>query len=183
MFGSVNYELIISLQKKIIMETLQKEKEELVEILGIHFETVYQIAPLAGRILGLLVVEGCKSGLTFEYIVEKLGASKSSISTNLNLLLKTERIIYFTIPCDRKKYFKSAALSSRLSNYLKFLESENYITDRIFEYRQKTASCPEERCNLENIKAYKNHLQAIEVSLKKTIAEFKEIEIKNQSNK
>ncbi len=165
------------------MDALQKEREELIEMFGIHFESIYQIPPLAGRILGLLIVEGCKSGLTFEYIVEKLGASKSSISTNLNLLLKTEKVIYFTIPCDRKKYFKSAALSIRLSNYLKFLESENYITDRIFEYRQKTASCPEEKCNLENIKAYKKHLKEVEASLKKTIAEFKEIEIQNQSNK
>ena len=165
------------------MDALQKEREELIEMFGIHFESIYQIPPLAGRILGLLVIEGCKSGLTFEYIVEKLGASKSSISTNLNLLLKTEKVIYFTIPCDRKKYFKSAALSIRLSNYLKFLESENYITDRIFEYRQKTASCPEEKCNLENIKAYKKHLKEVEASLKKTIAEFKEIEIQNQSNK
>lgn len=165
------------------MNALQKEREELIEMFGIHFESIYQIPPLAGRIIGLLIVEGCKSGLTFEAIVEKLGASKSSISTNLNLLLKTERVIYFTIPCDRKKYFKSAPLSNRLSNYLKFLESENYITDKIFEYRQKTASCPEEKCNLENIKAYKKHLKEVETSLKKTIAEFKEIEIQNQSNK
>ena len=84
------------------MDDIQKEKEELIEMFGIHFESVYHIPPLAGRIIGLLIVEGCKSGLTFETIVERLGASKSSISTNINLLLKMEKIFYFTIPCDRK---------------------------------------------------------------------------------
>lgn len=165
------------------MDDIQKEKEELIEMFGIHFESAYQIPPLAGRIIGLLIVEGCKSGLTFESIVEKLGASKSSISTNLNLLLKMEKIYYFTIPCDRKKYFKSAPLSSRLSNYLKILESECDLTDKILNYREKTASCSEEKCNLENIKSYKKHLSEVEKSLKKTIAEFKKIEIQNQSNK
>jgi DNA-binding transcriptional regulator GbsR (MarR family) len=62
-----------------------KEREEIIEILGIHFESLYKISPLAGRILGLLIVDGCKSGLSFENIVEKLAASKSSISTNINL--------------------------------------------------------------------------------------------------
>ncbi|WP_026713601.1 GbsR/MarR family transcriptional regulator [Flavobacterium daejeonense] len=163
------------------MDSLQKEKDELIEMFGIHFESVYNIPPLAARIVGLLIVEGCKSGLTFENIVEKLGASKSSISTNLNLLLKMEKIYYFTIPCDRKKYFKSAPLSSRLLNYLKILESEFIVTERILNYREKTASCSEEKCNLENIKSYKKHLLEVEKSLKKTIAEFKKIEIQNQS--
>ncbi len=165
------------------MDNIQKEKDELIEIFGIHFESLYQIPPLAGRIIGLLIVDGCKSGLTFETLVEKLCASKSSISTNLNLLLKMEKINYFTKVGDRKKYFKSANLSDRLSNYLKFLESENFITDKILQYREKTASCSEEKCNLENIKSYKKHLQEVEKSLLQTIAEFKKIETLNQSNK
>jgi DNA-binding transcriptional regulator GbsR (MarR family) len=64
------------------LNNLQKRRE-IIEILGIHFESLYKISPLAGRILGLLIVDGCKSGLSFENIVEKLAASKSSISTNI----------------------------------------------------------------------------------------------------
>lgn len=163
------------------MDDIQKEKDELIEVFGVHFESVYNIPPLAARIVGLLIVEGCKSGLTFEVIVDKLKASKSSISTNLNLLLKMEKIFYFTIPCDRKKYFKAAPLSSRLENYLKFLESEFNVTNKILSYREKTISCDEEKCNLENIKAYQKHLHEVENSLKNTIAELKIIESKNQS--
>ena len=97
---------------------MEDEKSELIELFGIHFERLYNISPLGGRILATLVIDGCKSGLTFDTLVEKMQASKSSVSTNLNLLLKTGRIEYFTVAGDRKKYFKAAPLSQRLKNYL-----------------------------------------------------------------
>lgn len=164
------------------MDNIQKEREEIIEIFGIHFESLYQVPPLAARIIGVLIIDGCKSGLTFEAVVEKLGASKSSISTNLKLLLNMEKIYYFTLIGDRKKYFKSAPLSDRLNNYLKMIEAESYIINRMHDYRNKTASCAEEKCNLENIISYKNHIQEIEKTFHKTIAEFKKIEINNNSN-
>ncbi|WP_369753761.1 GbsR/MarR family transcriptional regulator [Flavobacterium sp. WC2409] len=161
---------------------IQKEKNELKEMFGVHFEKLYNIPPLASRILGTLIIDGCKSGLTFETLVETMGASKSSISTNLNLLLKMEKIIYFTITGDRKKYFKAANLSKRLENYLRLIDSEMTIVNRMIIYREHTASCPAERCNLENTKAYKIHLNEVEISLKKTIEEFKTKETKNIIN-
>lgn len=164
------------------MDNLQKEREEIIEILGIHFESLYKIPPLAGRILGLLIVDGCKSGLSFESIVAKLAASKSSISTNINLLLKMERIYYITITGDRKKYFKSAPLSNRLTSYLKMIEAESIVINKMHDYRKKTASSIEEQCNLENIISYKNHLLEVEKSLQKTIAGFKKIEINNTNS-
>jgi DNA-binding transcriptional regulator GbsR (MarR family) len=162
------------------MDTIQKEREELIEMFGVYFESLFHVPPLASRILGMLIVDGCKSGLTFETLVERLAASKSSISTNLNLLLKMEKITYYTVVGDRKKYFKAAPISDRMSNYLKMIRSEEFIVDKMVLYREKTASCTEEKCNLENIKSYKKHLQEVENSLIKTIAEFKKIEIANK---
>jgi DNA-binding transcriptional regulator GbsR (MarR family) len=137
-----------------IMATAQKEREELIEMFGIHFELLYNIPPLGSRILGLLIIDGCKTGLTFEEIVEKLGASKSSISTNLNLLLKMDKINYYTLSGNRKKYFKPSPFS-------------------------ETVSCAEEQCNMENVKAYKAHVCEVEELLIKTIDKFKEIERNN----
>lgn len=162
------------------MDTIQKEREELIEMFGIYFESLYNIPPLAARILGTLIVEGCKSGLTFESLVEKLSASKSSISTNLNLLLKMEKISYFTIAGDRKKYFKAAPIADRLKNYQKLIKSEEFILDKMLVYREKTASCSAERCNLENLKAYKLHLLSLEKLITHTVSEFKEIEVINK---
>ncbi|WP_418263035.1 GbsR/MarR family transcriptional regulator [Flavobacterium faecale] len=163
--------------------SIENDRLEIIEMFGVHFEKLYNIPPLAARILGILIVDGCKSGLTFDSLVEKMGASKSSISTNLNLLLKMDKISYFTITGDRKKYFKPAALSDRLANYLKLINSEMVIIDKLTDYREMTASCPEEKCNLENIKAYKAHVVEVGNVFTKTINEFKKIEINNNNNK
>lgn len=162
------------------MESTHKEREEIIEMFGIHFESVFDISPLAGRILGMLIVDGCRTGLTFENLVEKLGASKSSISTNLNLLLKMEKITYFTIAGDRKKYYKPAPLSDRFSNYLKMLKSEQLIIDKMIHYREKTVSCSEEKFSLENVRFYKTHLEQVEDLIVRTISDFKEIETLNK---
>jgi hypothetical protein len=37
------------------------KKKELREMLGVHFEKLYNIPPLAARIIGILII-GCKSG-------------------------------------------------------------------------------------------------------------------------
>lgn len=162
---------------------IKKEREEIIELYGNYFEKLYNISPLAARILGTLIIDGCKTGLTFESLVEKLGASKSSISTNLNLLLKMEKISYFTKSGDRKKYFKPANLSERLSNIIKLIDSEMLIIDRLVSYREATVSCPEEKCNLENVKAYRTHIIEVGKVFSKTINEFKKTEINNNNNK
>lgn len=162
---------------------MQNEKQEIIEMFGVHFEQLYNIPPLASRIIGTLILDGCKSGLTFDELVEKMQASKSSISTNLNLLLKMEKINYFTIVGDRKKYFKAAPLSQRLNNYLTLVNHEKILIDKIIKYREKSVSCTQEQINLENSYAYKEHMEKAEQLLMSTIEKFKQIEITNQSNK
>ena len=81
-----------------------EQKKELVEKLGVHFENTYRLAPVAARILSFVVLNG-RSGTTFDDLVTKLGASKSTISTHLNHLLGLKKIVYFTKSGDRKKYF------------------------------------------------------------------------------
>ncbi|MBK0368411.1 GbsR/MarR family transcriptional regulator [Flavobacterium agrisoli] len=158
------------------MDNLQKEKQELIEMFGIHFESIYHVTPLAARIMGLLILDGCKEGLTFETIVERMGASKSSISTNLHLLLNSERIEYYTISGDRRKYFKASPFSNRLANYIKVIEHEKNLIDKLTLYREKTMSCTQETNNLAHAKAYKAYVQKVENILLESIEEFKEIE-------
>jgi DNA-binding transcriptional regulator GbsR (MarR family) len=132
--------------------------------------------------MAVLVIEGCKTGLTFEYLIEKMRASKSSISTSLNLLLKAEHIEYYTQSGDRKKYFKAAPLSQRLNNYLLLLENEKKLIDKIISYRKKNNSCDLENINLQNSIAYQEHILQIEKVLTNTIEKFKSIENKNIAN-
>ena len=162
---------------------MDNEKNELIESFGIHFERIYNIPPLAGRILSTLIIDGCKFGLTFEQLVELMQASKSSVSTNLNLLLKTNRIEYFTLAGDRKKYFKAAPLSQRLKNYLTLIDEEKSLIDQLKQYRKNNISCTKEEINFHNMCAYKEHLIQVEELLKTTISKFKSIETQNQSAK
>lgn len=160
---------------------MKKEKEELIEMFGIHFETFHNLPPLGSRIFATLILDACRCGITFEDLVEQTGASKSSVSTNLNLLLKLNKITYYTLPQDRKKYFKPSPFSERFSNYMKMIEFEKVILDKMIAYREQTAQCVAEKGDLENVKAYKEHVLEMEQLLTATIAKFKNIE-KNKSN-
>ena len=106
-------------------------------------------------------------------------ASKSSVSTNLNLLSKMDKITYYTVAGDRKKYFKPSPFSERLANYIKLVDFEKTILDRLIHYREQTITCSEERYNMEDIIAYKTHICEVEELLIKTIEKFKIIEENN----
>ena len=158
------------------MTDIKKEREELIEMFGIHFERFHNMPPLGSRILATLILDCCSTGMTFEDMVEMTGASKSSVSTNLNLLLELGKITYYTLPGDRKKYFKPSAFSERFSNYMKMIEFEKIIIDRMLDYREKTASCIAEKGDLERVKAYREHVLDVEGLLTSTIEKFKELE-------
>ncbi len=85
-------------------DELCKQKHALVEKLGILIENKDQLAPIEARILSYIILTG-KAGTTFEDLVTKLCASKSTISTHLNHLQDLKKIEYFTKLGDRKKYF------------------------------------------------------------------------------
>lgn len=97
-----NFTAFIILMPK--AEDLQKQKEQLIERLGVHKENQEQLAPLAARIFATLILNGEK-GITFEELVKDLNASKSTVCTHLNTLQASGRASYFTKPGDRKRYF------------------------------------------------------------------------------
>lgn len=164
------------------MSDIKKEKEELIEMFGIHFEQFHNMPPLGARIFATVILDCCSTGMTFEDLVDRMGASKSSVSTNLNLLLKLGKITYYTLPGDRKKYFKPSPFSERFSNYMKMIEFEKIIIDKMLSYREKTAFCIAEKGDLERTKAYKEHVLQMEELLTATINKFKEIELQKLSN-
>lgn len=157
------------------MSSIKKEKEELIEMFGIHFESTHNVPRLAARIMGVLIIEH-KSGMTFENLVEYMGASKSSVSTSLNLLLKMGKITYYTLPGDRKKYFRSSPFSERFESYMKMIDYEKEIIDKMLVYRKKEEVETGDKFDYQYILAYKEHVLEMEAMLEKTITKFKEIE-------
>ncbi len=158
------------------MADLKKEREELIELFGIHFENIGHLPPLGSRVLATLILDVCTRQYSFDDLVEQMGASKSSISTNLNLLLKMGKITYYTLPGDRKKYYRPSAFSERFDNYLKMIAFEKDIMDRMLEYRRQTISCDAGSFELEKSIVYHEHVLEMEALLNKTIEKFKQIE-------
>lgn len=83
---------------------LEERKSVLIEKLGVFFEKEHHLAPVAARIFSLIILSG-KKGVTFEELVCRLKAGKSTVSTHLESLQSHNKIEYFTLVGDRKRYF------------------------------------------------------------------------------
>jgi DNA-binding transcriptional regulator GbsR (MarR family) len=155
------------------------EKQELIEMMGIHLQNQHSISPLTGRIWATIIMEGKEKGLTFDYLVEKNQASKSSVSSSLNILTSTNKIYFETVPGDRKKYFIAYPFSERFVRMLQNMQFEKSLLDKIIVYKEKEEKTAENNCSLQNIKAYKEHLLEIEQLTQKLLKKLKETEQKN----
>lgn len=80
------------------------KQREVVEQFGRHFDKE-GFQPIAGRILGLLLVMD-KELYTFDEIIDELQISKSSASNAFRNLEIRGDIEYITLPGDRKRYFR-----------------------------------------------------------------------------
>lgn len=117
------------------MDCCSPEKQKLIEEVGLHFEKTQNMAPLAARIYAIMILSP-NDGHTFEEIMMITDASKSSVSTQLNLLMQTKKVDYFTKPGDRKRYFKAsrAYLKNTLKEYLENISEEINMVEKIINF-------------------------------------------------
>tara|TARA_R110002051_G_scaffold71624_5_gene129432 strand:+ start:72023 stop:72502 length:480 start_codon:yes stop_codon:yes gene_type:complete len=155
----------------------EERKQKLIEELGVHFEAEYGLPPLAARIFGNLVVTE-EVGLTFDDCQMKRGASKSSISTSLNLLLQLGMITYFTKSGDRRRYFqisdKSTFFIKKLEQALKKAANESKMIQKVAEY-DKAYNIEKYISNKAKIEAYMHCLDQNESTYKETIEALKKL--------
>lgn len=81
-----------------------KEKQELVEKMGVFFEQS-GFAPMPGRVFAYLLLSE-PAHKDFYEIQEFLSASKSAISNALKFLMERDMVKYLTFSGDRRRYFK-----------------------------------------------------------------------------
>ncbi len=162
----------MQVQNEAMSGTIEEHRENLVEKLGVFLEQKDQMAPLAARIVATLILTG-KKGCTFDDLVTSLQASKSTISTHLNSLQQVERITYYTICGDRKKYFVTnpKSLLINLDERLKTWEKERLLHIEVMNYKSEynTLHCqePGEVFDLEFHIDYINYLEQAQDSIKK----------------
>jgi len=151
--------------------TLLLEKNKLVEELGVYFHDHEDMTPLSARIFSLIILTGAE-GITFEELTISLGASKSSISTNLRLLQNKEIIMYFTKTGERKRYFKIAKdyISAKLEKRIKDWEVEKKLQYKILNFKliqvEKNVSNKKLKDGIEFTKNYINILDSIILNFK-----------------
>jgi len=116
---------------------VEEKKKEIVEKYGMFMEKNEKFPPIAARIFSTLLFSENK-GSTFEELVNFLGASKSTISTNLQKLSNMEVVDYYTKPGDRKKYFKLSAIGflSFIDGDLKKFKAERDLIKEVISFKR-----------------------------------------------
>lgn len=118
-------------------EDYNSKKCVLVEKLGVHLEEVDNFAPLAARIVALVILNG-KKGTTFDQLVDNLCASKSTISTHLTHLQSLKKLSYFTKTGDRKKYFVVSRdrILQNIDDMITMWSTQKNLHEEIKEYKK-----------------------------------------------
>lgn len=143
---------------------MDKEKIALEEMMTELFRRLHHLSPMAARTLSVLAIEGSAEGLTFEGLIERLQASKSTLSTSINLLQDKELVYYETKENKRRKYFKSFPFDKRFGEFLDLVRYEKDFTIRFESYmkeqNQREHIFPQERINKMDV--FLNFLTQIE---------------------
>ncbi len=158
------------------MDTCKVKKEKLVEEIGVYFEKEQQLSPLAARIFALLML--CSgSGHTFDELVEYTNASKSSVSTSIQLLLNKGSVEYFTKPGERKRFFRLSKtyVEINLKDYQKRIEEELKMLEKVNAFNQQY-NTPKYKSHKEFGEIYKRYLQVNYENLESIIHKLNQLE-------
>lgn len=125
---------------------LEKEKKLLVERFGLFMEEQEKLSPIGARIFATLFINK-ENGVTFDDLVHFLGASKSTISTNLHSLTHSNIIIYYTKPGDRKKYYALSPIGfiSRIEEKIQNFKTEFILVEQILEHKKAVNNLSKEQ--------------------------------------
>ncbi len=159
-----------------------KQKQSLVEKLGVLLESKEQLAPVEARILSYIILTG-KAGTTFEDLVTHLCASKSTISTHLNHLQDLKKILYFTKPGDRKRYFiiNQDNIIQSIDNMMESWLDQKELHLEIRAYKVNANSIVEEEASRFDLDFHDNYIKFLNEATK-SISELRTKITENNNN-
>ncbi len=159
------------------MNCCSEEKGKLIEEIGVRFEQVHQLAPLAARIYAIMILSP-KDGHTFDEILLITKASKSSVSTHLNHLLQLKKVEYFTKTGDRKRYFRASTyyLKNTLEEYHVNITEEIKLIDKIINFN-KTNNTQKFQNTGQIALLFREYLESQKVNIESVINKMSKIEI------
>lgn len=161
------------------MKYTNKENGLLTEEIGMVIEERADLSPLAARIYATLILSS-DEGLNFEEITNIHQASKSSVSNNLNVLLKLKYVEYYTKPGERKRYFRTSKyyVKTAMEKYHENFEKELRTIKKINAFNKKHN--PEKFENEQSVGTlYQQYLTELSNGFQEKINEIEKF--KNQS--
>lgn len=101
-----------------------------------YYTKIFNLPPLAAKIYSYLIFDVERKGKTFDELVDVFSASKSSVSTSLNLLLSNKLINDQNKLDERKRYFmiNHNLFKVRLMEIVDLLQEELYIINELEKY-------------------------------------------------
>jgi DNA-binding transcriptional regulator GbsR (MarR family) len=98
---------------------------------------VFHLPPLAAKIYAYLIFDFERIGVSFDALVEIFCASKSSVSSNLNLLLNLNIIKDFNRIDERKRFFvmNEKYMKIRFEEIIVKMEREVSILEQLKSFR------------------------------------------------
>jgi DNA-binding transcriptional regulator GbsR (MarR family) len=153
-----------------------QHNEELVDLFQdycAHHEAVYHFSPLTAQIYTYIMFNNNRDGVTFDEIVERLHASKSSVSTSLNLLISNNQIEHFNKIDERKRFFRLNPnfIIIRLQLIRDMLDREQALSQKMQNFL-KNGEINASNCQTK-MDIYINHLSTSKEQLKETIEQLK----------
>ncbi|TXD53901.1 MULTISPECIES: GbsR/MarR family transcriptional regulator [unclassified Polaribacter] len=118
------------------MESIE-EKNKLIEEVGALLQERANLSALAARIYATLILSS-NEGLSFDDIINQMQASKSSVSSNLNVLLQLHYVEYYTKPGNRKRYFRTSEfyIKNTMEQQIYLIEKELSVVSKINNFNQ-----------------------------------------------
>lgn len=127
---------------------------------------VFHLPPLAAKINSLLIFDFERKGISFEELVDYYKASKSSVSTSLQLLLE-HRLIAEKESASRKRYFvtNDRFIRIRFEEIVRRLQIELTLIDRLSDFRGEQDGASQQKLLIYR-ELLTNNLNNIENSLR-----------------
>ncbi len=111
--------------------------EEIFRDLQKFYGKIFNLTPLAAKIYAYLIFDFEKKGVTFEDLIETFSVGKSSVSENINLLLKQNLIRNSELYNERKRHFiiNEEFVKIRFLEIVERMETEIKILDNLYTFR------------------------------------------------
>ncbi|MDM1497303.1 GbsR/MarR family transcriptional regulator [Myroides odoratimimus] len=138
-----------------------------------HHELVHHFSPLTAQIYTYIMFNNNRDSVTFDELVERLNASKSSVSTSLNLLISNNQIEHFNKIDERKRYFRLNPnyMTLRLQIIRDVLEREHALCLKMLKFVDEGV-LKTDNCN-NKVELYIDHLAKSKSHLADTIEKLK----------